>query len=150
MLSEHLRIYFTCSDLWWPKMVVHLMWPIYGHMTQISFSYIFECFLCKMAKNCKKIFTHPKIESFLRTLWRPLWPPLGGVSWGGRWLSYGMLLKVQSAFYAFYWWPCFIGWFKVYFKQSIGSWSQKCNPHFVQFGPLFIVQFRPNLFYGVQ
>ena len=109
-----------------PKIVVHFMWPIYGHMNQLIFFPEFFCFLCKMVKNY--FFGSIQMASFFCTLWRPLRPSIGG--------SFITRLK------------CFND--KVYFKQPIGSWSQKCNPDFVQFGPLFIVRFRPHLFYRVQ
>ena len=59
------------------------MWPIYGHMTQISFSYIFECFLCKMAKNCKKILRIQKLSPFFAPYGDHYDPPLGGSAGGG-------------------------------------------------------------------
>ena len=77
--------------------------------------------------------------------------------WCSPWqcLSLNITLTCFSGFIVCYCSFCMcswhsFGWFKVYFKHPIWSWLQKCNPHFVQFGPLFIVQFWPNLFYRVQ
>ena len=80
-----------------------------------------------MAKNCKKFLCIQKLSLFfvsMETITTPHW----GVSWG-RWLSYGMLLKGTKCFLCFLLVTMLFGWFKVYFKQPIGSWLQKCNPH---------------------
>ena len=120
-----------------------------GRWLKWVFRRFFNAFCVKWPKTVKNFLCIQKLSPFFVHLWRPLWPPIWG-SAGGRWLSYGVLLKATKCFLCFLLVTSFIGWFKVYFKQPIGLWLQKCNPHFVQFGPLFIVWFWPNLFYRVQ
>ena len=60
----------------------------------------------------------------METIMTPQW----GVSWGEMALILSAI-KSTKCFLCFLLVTVFFGWFKVYFKQPIGSWLQKCNPH---------------------